>query len=191
MASNAAVPAPQYEKDPALAASGKRSIEWAFQSMPVLQSIRKQLIKSQSLAGMRIAACLHATTETANLMITLRDAGASPVLCPVSQESLQKEVAVSLEQEYGIPVIPAAAAINNDPQILLDSGAALAEEWKNRPGPGILGSTESNSGGIIRLKAMAKSGILHYPVIAVNDAMTKHLFDNRYGTGQSTMDGTR
>ncbi|MBL8176705.1 MAG: adenosylhomocysteinase [Bryobacterales bacterium] len=189
MASNAAVPAPQEPRDPALAASGKRHIEWAFQSMPVLRSIRKQLIKSQSLAGMRIAACLHATTETANLMITLRDGGASPILCPVSQESLHKDVAASLEQDYGIPVIPAAAAVQIAPQILLDSGGQLADVWKQYPGSGVIGGTESNSNGVVRLKGMAKSGALRYPVIAVNDAMTKHLFDNRYGTGQSTMDG--
>lgn len=188
MSSNAAAPAPQESRDPALAASGKRHIEWAFQSMPVLQSIRKQLIRSQSLAGMRVAACLHVTTETANLMITLRDGGAEPVLCPVSQESLHKDVAASLEQDYGIAVIPASAAMERDPQILLDSGGQMAEIWKTselRP----MGGTEANSTGIGRLKAMAKSGSLRYPVIAISDAMTKHLFDNRYGTGQSTMDG--
>ncbi len=188
MSSNAAAPAPQDSRDPALAASGKRHIEWAFQSMPVLQSIRKQLIRSQSLAGMRVAACLHVTTETANLMITLRDGGAEPVLCPVSQESLHKDVAASLEHDYGIAVIPASAAMGRDPQILLDSGGQMAEIWKGselRP----MGGTEANSTGIGRLKAMAKSGSLRYPVIAISDAMTKHLFDNRYGTGQSTMDG--
>ncbi len=188
MSTNAAAPAPQDSRDPALAASGKRHIEWAFQSMPVLQSIRKQLIRSQSLAGVRVAACLHVTTETANLMITLRDGGAEPVLCPVSQESLHKDVAASLEQDYGIPVIPATAALERDPQILLDSGGQMAEIWKAselKP----VGGTEANSTGIGRLKAMAKSGSLRYPVIAISDAMTKHLFDNRYGTGQSTMDG--
>lgn len=188
MSSNAAAPAPHEPRDPALAASGKRHIEWAFQSMPVLQSIRKQLIRSQSLAGMRVAACLHVTTETANLMITLRDGGAEPVLCPVSQESLHQDVAASLEQDYGIAVIPASAAMERDPQILLDSGGQMAEIWKGselRP----IGGTEANSTGIGRLKAMAKNGSLRYPVIAISDAMTKHLFDNRYGTGQSTMDG--
>ncbi|MBS1828536.1 MAG: adenosylhomocysteinase [Acidobacteria bacterium] len=189
MASNAAAPAPQEPRDPAIAASGKRHIEWTFQSMPVLRSIRKQLIRSQSLAGMRIAACLHATTETANLMITLRDGGASPILCPVSEESLQKDVAAALEADYGIPVVSPAEALERDPQLLIDSGAQLAEVWKNRPGAAVVGSTESNATGVARLKTMAKAGTLRYPVIAVNDAMTKHLFDNRYGTGQSTMDG--
>jgi adenosylhomocysteinase len=164
-------------------------MEWAFQSMPVLRSIRKQFIKSQSLAGMRIVACLHATTETANLMMTLRDGGALPVLCPASEESSQKDVAASLELDYGVPVIPLAEALERHPHLLIDSGAQLAELWKNQEATSVMGSTESNSTGVIRLKAMAKGGTLRYPVIAVNDAMTKHLFDNRYGTGQSTMDG--
>ncbi|MBL8233106.1 MAG: adenosylhomocysteinase [Bryobacterales bacterium] len=191
-------------RDISLADAGKRRIEWAFQSMPVLQNIRKQFIKTQPLAGIRIAACLHVTTETANLMITLRDGGASLALCSPNPLSTQDDVAASLVRDYKLNVFAlrgdtneryhahVASALEIDPQILLDDGGGLANALQIRHpelGTSIVGSTEETTTGVIRLKAMAREKLLRYPVIAVNDAMTKHLFDNRYGTGQSTMDG--
>jgi adenosylhomocysteinase len=191
-------------KDITLADAGKRRIEWAFQSMPVLHSIRKQFIKTQPLAGVRIAACLHVTTETANLMITLRDGGASLSLCSPNSLSTQDDVAASLVRDYKLSVYAirgdghdryyahVASALEIRPQIILDDGAGLANVLHSRHpelGSEIIGSTEETTTGVVRLKAMAREKMLRYPVIAVNDAMTKHLFDNRYGTGQSTMDG--
>jgi adenosylhomocysteinase len=191
-------------KDLALADQGKRRMEWAFQSMPVLQTIRKQFIKTQPLAGIRIAACLHVTTETANLMVTLRDGGANAVLCASNPLSTQDDVAAALVRDYGIPVF-AIKGENNDvyyshlsatadhkPQITMDDGADLVHLLHTKRQDlleGILGGTEETTTGVIRLRAMAKEGVLRYPIIAVNDALTKHLFDNRYGTGQSTLDG--
>lgn len=191
-------------RDIALADAGKRRIEWAFQSMPVLQSIRKQFIKTQPLAGIRIVACLHVTTETANLMITLRDGGATLALCSPNPLSTQDDVAASLVRDYKLSVYAVrgdgqdryyahiAAALQLQPNMVLDDGAGLANVLHTRHpefASEVMGSTEETTTGVVRLKAMAREKVLRYPVIAVNDAMTKHLFDNRYGTGQSTMDG--
>ncbi len=191
-------------KDLALADLGKRRTEWAFQSMPVLQTIRKQFIKTQPLAGIRIAACLHVTTETANLMITLRDGGASAVLCASNPLSTQDDVAATLVRDYGIPVYAIkgesnevyyqhlSAAAGHAPNITMDDGAdlvTLLHTKRQDLAANVVGGTEETTTGVIRLRAMAKEGVLRYPIVAVNDAMTKHLFDNRYGTGQSTIDG--
>ncbi len=191
-------------KDLSLAEAGKKRIEWAFQSMPVLQQIRKQFIKGQPLAGIRIAACLHVTTETANLMIALRDGGAQPVLCASNPLSTQDDVAAALVRDYNIPVFAIKgesndtyyahilAALEHRPQITMDDGCDLVTTLHTRRQDlldGVLGGTEETTTGVIRLRAMAREGVLRYPVIAVNDAMTKHLFDNRYCTGQSTVDG--
>ena len=191
-------------KDLALAEAGKRRVEWAFQSMPVLQTIRKQFIKTQPLAGIRISACLHVTTETANLLMMLRDGGASPVLCASNPLSTQDDVAATLVRDYGIPVYAIkgesnavyyahiAAAVEHQPHVTMDDGCDLVTtlhtERQDALGT-VLGGTEETTTGVIRLRAMAREGVLRYPVIAVNDALTKHLFDNRYGTGQSTVDG--
>ena len=191
-------------KDISLADVGKRRTEWAFQSMPVLQTIRKQFIKTQPLAGKRVAACLHVTSETANLMITLRDGGASVVLCASNPLSTQDDVAATLVRDYGIPVY-AIKGENNDvyyrhltaaaehaPHITMDDGAdlvSLLHSKRQDLAANIVGGTEETTTGVIRLRAMAKDGVLKYPIVAVNDALTKHLFDNRYGTGQSTLDG--
>src|SRR3989449_7699427 len=191
-------------KDLALADMGKRRMEWAFQSMRVLQTIRKQFIKTQPLAGIRIAACLHVTTETANLMVTLRDGGANAVLCASNPLSTQDDVASALVRDYGIPVYAIkgenndvyyshlSAAADHKPQITMDDGADLVHLLHTKRKDlldGIVGGTEETTTGVIRLRAMAKEGVLRYPIVAVNDALTKHLFDNRYGTGQSTIDG--
>jgi adenosylhomocysteinase len=191
-------------KDLALAEAGKRRIEWAAQSMPVLAAIRKQFIKTQPLAGIRVAACLHVTTETANLMITLRDGGANIALCASNPLSTQDDAAAALVREYGIPTFAIKgesndvyyrhinSALDHAPQITMDDGAdvvtALHTKRKDTL-KNIIGGTEETTTGVIRLRAMAKEGVLGYPIIAVNDALTKHLFDNRYGTGQSTIDG--
>jgi adenosylhomocysteinase len=191
-------------KDLALADLGKRRIEWAAQSMPVLGSIRKQFIKTQPLAGMRVAACLHVTTETANLMITLRDGGANIVLCASNPLSTQDDVASSLVRDYNIPTYAIKgedndtyynhimASLDHKPQVTMDDGAdtvTLLHTKRTELLPNVICGTEETTTGVIRLKAMAKQGVLRYPIIAVNDALTKHLFDNRYGTGQSTIDG--
>jgi adenosylhomocysteinase len=191
-------------KDLALADVGKRRTEWAFQSMPVLQTIRKQFIKTQPLAGIRIAACLHVTTETANLMITLRDGGAVPVVCASNPLSTQDDVAATLVDDYGIPVYAIKgetsdvyyshilAAIDHKPHITMDDGCDLVTVLHTKRQDAlaeVLGGTEETTTGVIRLRAMSRDGVLRYPVIAINDALTKHLFDNRYGTGQSTVDG--
>jgi len=191
-------------KDIALADLGKRRTDWAFQFMPVLQTIRKQFIKTQPLAGKRVAACLHVTSETANLMITLRDGGAAVVLCASNPLSTQDDVAAVLVRDYGIPVY-AIKGENNDvyyqhltaaaehaPHITMDDGAdlvSLLHSKRQDLAANIVGGTEETTTGVIRLRAMAKDGVLKYPIVAVNDALTKHLFDNRYGTGQSTLDG--
>jgi adenosylhomocysteinase len=201
---NATATVPCDVKDLALAEVGKRRIEWAGQSMPVLATIRKQFIKTQPLAGMRVAACLHVTTETANLMITLRDGGASIALCASNPLSTQDDVAAALVREYHIPTFSIKgesnevyyqhlnSALDHAPQITMDDGAdvvtALHTKRKEQLA-GVIGGTEETTTGVIRLRAMAKEGVLGYPIIAVNDALTKHLFDNRYGTGQSTLDG--
>ncbi len=200
----ATTPVPCDIKDLALADAGKRRTEWAFQSMPVLQTIRKEFIKNQPLDGIRIAACLHVTTETANLMVTLRDGGASVVLCASNPLSTQDDVAAALVKHHGIPVYAIKgedndvyyqhikAAMDHRPHITMDDGCDLVTTLhQQRPEQlsEVLGGTEETTTGVIRLRAMAKEGVLKYPVIAINDAATKHLFDNRYGTGQSTIDG--
>ncbi len=191
-------------KDIALADKGKRRIEWANQHMPVLQLIRKQFIKEQPLNGIRISACLHVTSETANLGITLRDGGADVVLCASNPLSTQDEVAASLVRDYNIPTYAIkgedndtyyqhiSAALDHKPQITMDDGADLVTQLLTKRTDllkNVIGGTEETTTGVIRLRAMAKDGTLKFPVIAVNDALTKHFFDNRYGTGQSTLDG--
>jgi adenosylhomocysteinase len=191
-------------KDFQLADLGKKRIEWANQSMKVLQIIRKDFIKNQPLKGMRIAACLHVTAETANLMITLRDGGADAVLCASNPLSTQDDVAACLVRDYGIPVYAIKgedndtyyqhimSALDHKPHITMDDGAdlvSIALTKRTDVIDGIIAGTEETTTGVIRLRAMAKEGVLRYPIIAVNDADTKHMFDNRYGTGQSTIDG--
>src|SRR5881398_780798 len=187
-----------------LADLGKRRIEWANQSMPVLQTIRKEFIKNQPLKGIRISACLHVTTETANLAITLRDGGADVVLCASNPLSTQDDVAASLVRDYNISTFAIKgedndsyyshilSALDHKPHLTMDDGADLvttALTKRQDVVEGIIAGTEETTTGVIRLRAMAKDGALRYPIIAVNDAMTKHFFDNRYGTGQSTLDG--
>src|SRR6267154_709030 len=187
-----------------LADLGKKRIEWANQSMPVLQIIRKEFIKNQPLKGIRIAACLHVTAETANLMIALRDGGADACLGASSPLSTQDDVAASLVKDYGVSVFAIKgedndtyyshimAALDHKPQITMDDGADLVGVLHTKRVAElahVIGGTEETTTGVIRLRAMAKEGALKFPIIAVNDADTKHLFDNRYGTGQSTLDG--
>ena len=187
-----------------LADLGKKRIEWANQSMKVLQILRKEFIKNQPLKGYRISACLHVTAETANLMITLRDGGAEAVLCASNPLSTQDDVAASLVRDYGIPVFAIKgedndtyyshimAALDHKPHITMDDGADLvtiALTKRKDALEHVIAGTEETTTGVIRLRAMAKDGMLAYPIIAVNDADTKHMFDNRYGTGQSTIDG--
>ena len=187
-----------------LADLGKKRIEWANQSMKVLQIIRKEFIKNQPLKGLRISACLHVTAETANLMIALRDGGADVALCASNPLSTQDDVAASLVRDYNIPTFAIKgedndsyyshimAALDHKPQITMDDGADLVSVLHTKRTAElahVIGGTEETTTGVIRLRAMAKEGVLRYPIIAVNDADTKHLFDNRYGTGQSTIDG--
>ncbi len=191
-------------KDLALAERGKRKIEWANQQMPVLQLIRKRFIKEQPLRGLRIAACLHVTSETANLALTLRDGGAEVLLCASNPLSTQDEVAACLVKDYGIPTYAIKgedhatyyahinATLDARPQITMDDGADLVTTLLTKRTDRVAdvrGGTEETTTGVLRLRAMAADGTLRYPIIAVNDALTKHLFDNRYGTGQSTIDG--
>ena len=186
-------------RDLALADSGKRRIEWAFQSMPVLQAIRKQFIKGQPLAGLNVAACLPVTTETANLMVTLRDGGARLILCASNPLATQDEVAASLVKDFGISTfakkgepIQLAPLVDSLPGIVLDSGCELSQAMHaatDGRAAQAIGGTEESAQGVGRLKAMAAAGTLAYPVVAVQDATTRHFFDNRYGTGQSTIDG--
>jgi len=187
-----------------LADLGKKRIEWANQSMKVLQIIRKEFIKNQPLKGVRISACLHVTAETANLMVCLRDGGADVALCASNPLSTQDDVAASLVRDYNIPTFAIKgedndsyyahimAALDHKPQITMDDGADLVgvlHTKRKAELAGVIGGTEETTTGVIRLRAMAKEGVLQYPIVAVNDADTKHLFDNRYGTGQSTIDG--
>jgi adenosylhomocysteinase len=191
-------------KDISLADKGKRRIEWANQHMPVLQLIRKRFIKEQPLKGVRVSACLHVTSETANLAIALRDGGADVVLCASNPLSTQDEVAASLVKDYNIPTYAIkgednetyyahiSAALDHKPQITMDDGADLVTQLLTKRTDllkSVIGGTEETTTGVIRLRAMAKDGTLKFPIIAVNDALTKHFFDNRYGTGQSTLDG--
>ncbi len=187
-----------------LADLGKKRIEWANQSMKVLQIIRKEFIKNQPLKGIRVSACLHVTAETANLMIALRDGGADVALCASNPLSTQDDVAASLVRDYNLPVFAIKgegndsyyshimAAVDHKPQITMDDGADLVSVLHTKRTAElahVIGGTEETTTGVIRLRAMAKEGVLRYPIVAVNDADTKHLFDNRYGTGQSTIDG--
>src|SRR3989475_3248699 len=191
-------------KDISLADAGKRKIEWSQQQMPVLQIIRKRFIKEQPLKGLRVSACLHVTSETANLMIALRDGGAEVVLCASNPLSTQDEVAASLNKDFNIPTYAIkgedndtyythlSAALDHKPQMTMDDGADLVTMLLTKRTdlvPNVIAGTEETTTGVIRLRAMAKDGTLKYPIIAVNDAQTKHFFDNRYGTGQSTLDG--
>jgi adenosylhomocysteinase len=172
--------------------------------MKVLQIIRKEFIKNQPLKGIRISACLHVTAETANLMITLRDGGADVALCASNPLSTQDDVAACLVRDYNIPVFAIKgedndtyykhimSALDHKPQVTMDDGAdlvSIALTKRTDVIDSIIAGTEETTTGVIRLRAMAKEGVLKYPIIAVNDADTKHMFDNRYGTGQSTIDG--
>jgi adenosylhomocysteinase len=202
---SSATQVPSYDvKNLEMADLGRKRIDWANQSMQVLQIIRKEFIKNQPLQGIRIAACLHVTAETANLAITLRDGGADVVLCASNPLSTQDDVAAALVRDSNIPVFAIKgednetyykhimAALDHKPHITMDDGADLVTTTLTKRTDvldGILGGTEETTTGVIRLRAMAKQGVLRYPIIAVNDADTKHLFDNRYGTGQSTIDG--
>ncbi len=186
------------------AAKGKVRIEWADQWMPVLQLIRKRFAKERPLEGVRISACLHVTTETANLAITLRDGGARVVLCASNPLSTQDDVAASLVQDFHIPTFAIKgedhdtyyshiqSALGHKPQITMDDGADLVTTiltQRQDLTSQIMGGTEETTTGVIRLRSMAQERVLKFPIISVNDADTKHLFDNRYGTGQSTIDG--
>jgi len=189
---------------PRLAPEGVRRIEWAAREMPVLRLIRERFQREKPLRGIRMTACLHVTTETANLAITLRDGGAELRLCASNPLSTQDDVAAALVEEYGIPVFAICGednetyyrhihqALEHGPQLTMDDGAdVVATLHKDRRDllPGVVGGTEETTTGVIRLRAMAAAGALGYPIVAVNEADTKHLFDNRYGTGQSTVDG--
>ncbi|MBU2574914.1 MAG: adenosylhomocysteinase [Elusimicrobia bacterium] len=191
-------------KNIALAAAGKNKIEWAAKDMPVLKLIAARFEKEKPLAGLKVGACLHVTSETANLMITLKKGGADAALCASNPLSTQDEVAASLVKHYGVKVYAIKgedkktyyghimSVIDFAPHITMDDGAdvisTVHQNWDNRKSK-ILGGTEETTTGVIRLKAMERDGALRYPIIAVNDALTKHMFDNRYGTGQSTLDG--
>ncbi len=187
-----------------LADLGRKRLDFANQSMKVLQAIRKEFIKNQPLKGIRISACLHVTAETGNLAICLRDGGAEVALCASNPLSTQDDVAACLVRDFGIPVFAIkgednetyyshiTAALDHKPHITMDDGADLVSCVLTKRldvADSIIGGTEETTTGVIRLRAMAKEGVLRYPIIAVNDAATKHLFDNRYGTGQSTVDG--
>ena len=191
-------------KDLSLAEGGRRRIEWAEQEMPVLTEIRERYTKEQPLKGLKASACLHVTSETASLMRTLQAGGADVVICASNPLSTQDDVAASLVTHFEIPVYAIKgednetyyehihSSLNHGPQVTLDDGADLLSTLhKDRQEilEGVFGGTEETTTGVIRLRAMAADGALKYPVIAVNDAMTKHFFDNRYGTGQSTLDG--
>jgi adenosylhomocysteinase len=191
-------------KDIALAPEGKRRIEWADRQMPVLAAIRDRFEREQPLAGYRISACLHVTTETANLMRTLKAGGADIVLCASNPLTTQDDAAASLVEDYDIATYAIKgedndtyyqhieAAVDHKPQLTMDDGAdvigVLHSHRREQLGD-IIAATEETTTGVIRLKAMEADGALSFPVIAVNEAKTKHLFDNRYGTGQSTIDG--
>ena len=191
-------------KEPSLAQAGVLHIEWAAREMPVIRLIRERFARERPLAGMRVAACLHVTTETANLALAIKDGGAEVTLCASNPLSTQDDVAAALVAEYGIPTFAIKgednetyyrhihSALDSRPQVTMDDGADLVStihtERENLLGD-ILGGTEETTTGIIRLQAMAREGKLRYPIVAVNDADTKHFFDNRYGTGQSTLDG--
>ena len=222
-----ALDAPHHIRDLGLADEGKRRTEWAERSMPVLRQIRERFRREQPLAGRRVSCCLHVTTETANLMITLRAAGAEIALCASNPLSTQDDVAAHLVRDHGVHVYAIkgedhetyythlAQALAFGPDLTQDDGAdlvsalvmtslgrlddlappiramveALSPEEREALVGRVRGSTEETTTGVIRLKAMAQQGLVRFPIIAVNDSRTKHLFDNRYGTGQSTLDG--
>ena len=191
-------------KDLSLSSVGVNRIEWAAREMPVLNIIRERFLRENPLAGLRMAACLHVTTETANLALTLRDGGADLTMCASNPLSTQDETAAALIMEYGITTFAIkgeddetyyrhlSATVDTKPQITLDDGADLVtmlHRDRSELLPDVVGGTEETTTGVIRLTAMAKAERLAYPIIAVNEAETKHFFDNRYGTGQSTLDG--
>jgi adenosylhomocysteinase len=191
-------------KDMSLAEQGRNRIEWAAKEMPVLRSIAEQFEKDKPLKGIRMSGCLHITTETANLAHTLVAGGADLVLCASNPLSTQDDVAAALVSFYEVPTYAIKgednetyyahirAALDHRPNMTMDDGADLVSTLhKERTDqiPDVIAGTEETTTGVIRLKAMAEAGALRFPVLAVNDAMTKHLFDNRYGTGQSTLDG--
>src|SRR5512140_1974524 len=191
-------------KDKSLAEGGRRRIDWAEREMPVLRTIRDRFAVEKPLKGVRLSACLHVTTETANLARTLTAGGADLVLTASNPLSTQDDVAAALVNIYEVPTFAIkgednvtyykhiGAALDHKPHMTMDDGADLVSTiHKDRREllPGIIGGTEETTTGVIRLRAMAADGMLNFPVIAVNDAMTKHFFDNRYGTGQSTLDG--
>jgi adenosylhomocysteinase len=190
-------------KDPSLAGDGRRRIEWAAREMPVLGQIRERFAAEKPLQGIRMLCCAHITTETANLALTFQAAGADAVLCASNPLSTQDDVAAALVDE-GIPVFAIkgednatyyrhiTSALEHKPQLLLDDGAdvvSMLHGDRRDLLPDMIGATEETTTGVIRDRAMEKAGILAFPIVAVNDADTKHFFDNRYGTGQSTMDG--
>ena len=191
-------------KDITLASEGVRRINWAEREMPVLRQIKERFIKEKPFKGLRIAGCLHVTSETANLAITLRDGGADVFLCASNPLSTQDDVAAALVSEYGIPTYAIKgentdtyyqhiiSVLNTKPHMTMDDGADLVATLhgdRTDLMENIIGGTEETTTGVIRLKSLADEGNLKYPVVAVNDADTKHFFDNRYGTGQSTLDG--
>lgn len=190
--------------DSGLAAAGRERIEWAWREMPVLQSLHRQFAQQRPLDGLRISACLDVTAETASLVRTLKAAGAHLVVCASNPLTAQDDVAAALVRYFSIAVHAIRgedgdtyyrhihAALNHRPQITLDDGADLVTQLHLRGAEGLagmIGGTEETTTGVNRLRAMAASGALRYPIVAVNDAYTKHLFDNRYGAGQSTLDG--
>ena len=191
-------------KDVALAEAGRRRIEWAAQEMPVLKLLKERFAKEKPLQGVKLAACLHVTAETANLMLTLQAGGAELALCASNPLSTQDDVAAALATLYNVPTYAIKgedndtyyshlkSALDFGPHITMDDGADLVStlhQSRTDLLPQIIGGSEETTTGIIRLRSMAAAGALKYPVVAVNDADTKHLFDNRYGTGQSTLDG--
>ena len=191
-------------KDASLAASGRSKIDWAESQMPVLLQIRSRASHTKPLKGIRLACCLHVTTETAHLMLTLKAAGAEIALCASNPLSTQDDIAASLVKDFGVSVYAIRgedrksyydhieAVLSTSPHLTMDDGADLVSTIHKQPelfGKDIIGGTEETTTGVIRLKSLDAQGKLRYPVIAVNDADTKHLFDNRYGTGQSTIDG--
>jgi len=196
---------PNYDvKNMDLAEGGRLKIEWAEREMPVLRQIKERFTKEQPLKGVRISACLHVTTETANLMKTLQAGGADVVLTASNPLSTQDEVAASLVSHEEIPVYAIKgednvtyykhinAALDHKPQFTMDDGADLVNvlhQKRRELLPGVIAGTEETTTGVIRLHAMAADKALNYPIVAINDALTKHFFDNRYGTGQSTIDG--
>ena len=190
--------------DPTHVREGVDRIEWAAREMPVLALIRERFAKEQPLKGVRLAACLHVTTETANLALALRDGGAELRICASNPLSTQDDVAAALVEEYGVSVFARRGednetyyrhihqALDHEPQVTMDDGADLVatiHQERRELLPGMAGGLEETTTGVIRLRAMARDGALGYPIVAVNESNTKHLFDNRFGTGQSTVDG--